>query len=695
MLLYSVKSEGDYLTFTGLTKTLVEGIIISHRKQLIKKVQEDISRSTVLLVDINDISSEYAYYEVKNPSTGFAFSSLSSFLLYIITELNNVEFDSNLFIDNWDAVANKPVLTNGALYDNDGDSIAETVAPNSFYFIVTNADTEPSGNTTLNGENSWTVGDIVRSTGTKWVRQPCVTQVAAFNVSYVNTVGSTDSSWNTIDEVQGAIDELYSRVQNFNGTLASLDDTDFETTAPVEGDTLLFNGSGWVPGTISGRDYVYVIADADGTTTAPSVDGNYILKTGTSSGWVPPTASVNDVLNLNEGTWSLLYDVSEENPGALEVEYTASPRDGSNYVWTGTVWEDIDAYEPSVSLDSVLVANNNLGDISDPPYGAPSFRGNTLRGRSISKILDDIIFSTTPHTYNGPSLSVSRSVGGFGNFERGTDITGLLTTSYTKNDGGDLDNTDPSHPGGDEIKLELVVGSDSLTKVSNTHASGNRSLSIDANSEIDTNIPDSASTSAVGYLRGTAITADGDAIADNKGNDTPRNSGYGDNTLAQTLTSQQNFYSRYPIWIGHTTQRFTIGTTIAESTDITIDPNSGSNQAGTKINNTWLQGAGSAFKRLFTSNISQDISISPSSGDAHILIICPPGITVQSIQESVAGQWVSMTFGSNYSVFDLTGITSLNGLEPKTYKCYYLRDLSNPTFSSRTLRFTTTGTITV
>lgn len=694
MILYTIKSEGYFLTFTGAVGSDVEGDFVSYRKASIKEVIEDISKSAVLLIDNEDNVFEYKYYQVINPTTGLIFTSLTAFRLYVISKLDTDDFDSNLFIDNWDAITNTPALADGALYDSDGDAIVDTVAPNSFYFIVVSADI--ANNTTVDGENAWTVGDVVRSTGTKWIRQPRVEQVVASNVSYVNTVGEADPNWNTIEDIQSAVDELYRRIKVYDGTLGSVEDVDFDTIPPVDSDVLTYDAATdtWVPRKISGRTYVKAISRVSGNDSAPTVDGNYVITTGVVAGWLPTGTAVNDVVNLNTGVWSLLVDVSEVLAGGFEVEYTMAPMEGANYVWSGDEWEEIDAYEPNTALAGVIVSNTELGDISNPPYGAPAFTADTLRGRSVSKILDDIIFATIPHIYVGPSVSIVSGGVEIGNLERGTTLAGTITGSYIKNEGGDLDNTDPSQGGLDELKLSLAVnGYSTFTKVSNTHVSGSRGVQIDTASEAQRIIPGTASNSLVGTVTLVANTADGDPIQDNKGNNTPQNSGYGADTLAKTLTLTSNYYSRYPIWIGHTNNRFTIAANLVESTDITINPNAGSNLAGDTITNTWLQGAGASFKQLFTSNYINSTIISPVSGNAHILIICPPGITVLNIQELVIGSWVSLTEGVNYSSFTLSGITALDGSNARDYTCYYIRDLANLTLATRNLRFTTTGSI--
>jgi len=82
-----------------------------------------------------------------------------------------------------------------------------------------------------------------------------------------------------------------------------------------------------------------------------------------------------------------------------------------------------------------------------------------------------------------------------------------------------------------------------------------------------------------------------------------------------------------------------------------------------------------------------------SNGDGNVLIICPPGITISSIQELVAGSLSTLAAGTHYDSFTIPGITDANNANPKPYTCYYARDLNSTTFGVRDIRFTTLGTV--
>ena len=166
-----------------------------------------------------------------------------------------------------------------------------------------------------------------------------------------------------------------------------------------------------------------------------------------------------------------------------------------------------------------------------------------------------------------------------------TAITNTLTANYTKREGGNLDSTDPTYiGGGSEIEIDFTLDGLNLDNADDSHTPGNRSVQLSLSGQ-GARIPSLASTSSVGSAVARARTADGDEEFDNKGNATPRNSGYGGNTLAQVMTQSANYFSRYPIWYGAVTERFTISTDVIESTTISIDPNSGTNSGGTQLNN--------------------------------------------------------------------------------------------------------------
>jgi len=437
------------------------------------------------------------------------------------------------------------------------------------------------------------------------------------------------------------------------------------------------------------RILIQVAYTVNGTDENPTVvDGNYLLTTGISASWVPSGAEVDDILRYENGIWSILYAVRSMAAGSLEIEYVETngmPTDkvSANYVWDGDRWDNYDAYEPNDGLENISVSNPNLGDISEPPYGIPAYTGGALRGRSISAILDGMIFETIPYNYVAPTTSL---VAKSGNLERGSDLAGNIVGTYTKRDGGDLNNQDPTFivPGGDEIEITVTMGIDEHKVADNSHTPGNRSITLDVPVDADVRIPSEAATSAVGDIEFIARTADGVEQLDNKGNPTPRPS----DVMARILVRRAYYYSRYPIWIGSTTEKFTVSN--PELTDLSINPNSGSNTNGTLLDSSWLQSSGLGMKSLFTVNLTNH-TINVKAGDAHLLVICPPGITVSGMEMLVFGSWEPIT---NLASFQLTDILSANNDEPRTYTAYYLRDVSDGIYTTDVqYRISTVGTI--
>jgi len=489
-----------------------------------------------------------------------------------------------------------------------------------------------------------------------------------FLIEYVN--GDEECDWNILRDM---ITATGLSVNNISSLYRA-----FYPWAPTPG-----------PGEPGGtRILVKLVYTADGADeTILGIDGNYLLTVDTTASWVPSGAAVDDIL-FYDGSWTIAYKAQDMLPGSIEIlfdDVTGAPTDraGSNYVWDGVKWEGFDAYEPNAGLGGVTVSNPNLGDISDPPYSIPAYTGDALRGRSISSILDDIIFETVAYTYTSPSLHLTAHAG---NFERGASLDGNIVGTYTKRDGGDLNNQSPTFvtPGEDELEMTFSMDGSVYNEVSNTHAEGNRSMTVNIPGDIDIRVPSNASAAVVGDIELIARTADGVEQDDNKGNPSPRPA----DVLRRVMVARANYYSRYPIWIGSTTERFTVSN--PELSDLTVHPNEGSNSSGTMLDNTWLQGAGSNMKSLFTSNLSEHV-INVSAGDVHMLVVCPPGITISSIKMLVMGSWVAV---SNLAVFSLDNVLSLNGDAPKTYKTYYLRDVANGIYPTDVkYKITTTGTI--
>jgi len=132
-------------------------------------------------------------------------------------------------------------------------------------------------------------------------------------------------------------------------------------------------------------------------------------------------------------------------------------------------------------------------------------------------------------------------------------------------------------------------------------------------------------------------------------------------------------------WLGPTTERFTIANAINESSDITIDPNSGTNIGGIHLDYGWILNNFNVVNK-FTFKEAKAHTVWTFDNDAHLLMIIPNILKIENISEVVFGQNILMTQGIHFDSFSL----SIGG---KTHTAYYLRDLTNTTFPVRQLYF--------
>ncbi len=132
-------------------------------------------------------------------------------------------------------------------------------------------------------------------------------------------------------------------------------------------------------------------------------------------------------------------------------------------------------------------------------------------------------------------------------------------------------------------------------------------------------------------------------------------------------------------WIGTTAEAFKIAPILNESSDLTIDPNSGSNGTGETLDLNWVMTNFNAVNR-FTFRGDAHHEINTITGHAHALIIVPVNLAISGIGESVLGTIADMTEGLHYDAF-----TIINGAQE--YTCYYFRDLTNLVFQKRQFQF--------
>jgi len=132
--------------------------------------------------------------------------------------------------------------------------------------------------------------------------------------------------------------------------------------------------------------------------------------------------------------------------------------------------------------------------------------------------------------------------------------------------------------------------------------------------------------------------------------------------IVHTSCEQFNYF------IGSTTEPFTIGQIdINETTTITIDPNSGTNSAGTLLDFNWVS------QNLQKTSYKRELTVSP--GDRHALVVFPSTQTVVGVKEAVGGTLLDLNYGYHYDVFNIMNVSD-------TYTVLYLRDLANYTFTN-------------
>ena len=141
-------------------------------------------------------------------------------------------------------------------------------------------------------------------------------------------------------------------------------------------------------------------------------------------------------------------------------------------------------------------------------------------------------------------------------------------------------------------------------------------------------------------------------------------------------------------WVGATPERFTISSTnLNESTNITIDPNQGSNSSGNILNYDWIQSSQNMHAFAYRGPTTHVVLT--TTGDSHALIIVPKSLEIYDIGELVHyptdGDLTDnisepMIQGLHYDTFELNSAV-------KRYVCYYLRDLTSMTFPERAIQF--------
>jgi hypothetical protein len=637
MARYSVINDLKFLEFTDLET----GEIISVNKASVREVRITPNDPYLFIIYEGDVGDHrFRYDEVIDPDTGQPFTSLLEFKEFILDSVNDTGAVTSVPLGSWDPNTNTPVLADGAMYDSDSDLTPDTQATANQYFVVSAAGTYP-----LDGNSIWEPGDYVRSNGSVWFRVESSDTIPAVNVIYEDT------------NVQEALDDIYSRL-----SISELDDTD--VAGVTDGQALIYDETQgkWVPGTAGsdGRILLQIVGFVEGDVTEPTVEGLYILDSTPIAGWIPGGAVINDILEYSGGAWSIHTVASLAVGGSLEVWFDNPPEYRVNFVWDGLQWTSYNAYVPNSDLEDVQVSNP-IGDIST------SYTGGQLKYKSFSWLFDNMLFITDYTKPLEPTLSLSSSGG---NIERGSNISGIINVNYTQNGAGSSTTSTT-----EAIENGLLKATKPETLVTAVDLDNINGYSLRA----------PGITNQTALAKVTINYSAGDIPEDNKGNQYPA-----DQIQAGSLVQSATYTSRYPIWIGTTSERFTIQEG-EESTSLPlIAPNDGSNLVGVNFDESWMRA--NLSSQLFISNLSDKVD-TIQVGDVHCFVACPTGISVSKAEIFAAGAWVDWPdFVASF--FTIT-VNDANSINPRTYKVHFVRSIAGNEFNAiQDFRFSTTGTVT-
>ncbi len=152
-------------------------------------------------------------------------------------------------------------------------------------------------------------------------------------------------------------------------------------------------------------------------------------------------------------------------------------------------------------------------------------------------------------------------------------------------------------------------------------------------------------------------------------------------TVFKEFNIQEIPCSEGTYWVGTTPERFTINLDLNESSDITINPNEGSNITGVELDYEWFENNRDIMEEyMYREELTQ--TVTTIIDDSHAFILVPTSLLITDIMEVVNGTPVDATQGLHYDIFELTSPV-LN-----KYNCIYFRDLTSLTFQERVFQFT-------
>ena len=645
--MYTLADDPNYILFTGIPGTPTDGESFAFRKTSVKELRTTFQDNTIDFVHLDDTDSPFFYYDLIDPATGHPFTTLLNAKITILSWLNELSGVESQFLGVWDANLNDPMLADGGYWDANNIHIPNVLAPAKSYFIV-----DAAGSTLIDGNNNWVVGDFIKTTGSLWVRIPVTITVTAINVFLDDT--NLPPDYAGIDNVQAGIEHIANTAVH---ELKDLTDVD-PTLAPTDKQILRYNithtrfESQDLPG---GRTLINAIAILDGTNNSLPVygDGIYILDIGTTASWVPAGALVGDVLTRTSGSFTILYAMAAQTPGSYEVQYQYSADKANsitNYVWDGTEWEPYDAYAPAVALLPIAVSNP-IGDIT------AIYTAADLKGRSISSLIDDMLFKTIYVAPLPPTLALTAGV----NLERGSAIGGTATVTFTQKGGGPV------------TTYSILAIYNAIVQATQTGA-GPVIPNVNLNNINGYTLKINPVTNQLSQVQYSVNYAAGPIPTDNKGNAHPA-----DQILAGSLSTTSTWTARYPFWWASVPSAY--GVAPGDLTNLAVPPIVVESDVRALANTA-----------LFLSNVTQQ-TFTIHVNDITILVALPPGITMSNSEINVGGSWLDFSDLRSNSI--IVSILAADSTTPKNYTVYYARSVAGPNFAAQQdVRFTTVGTVT-
>jgi hypothetical protein len=185
-------------------------------------------------------------------------------------------------------------------------------------------------------------------------------------------------------------------------TIDQFNDVDTTTTPPQINDTLVWDGSNWVPGAVASS--LGDLTDVDTSTTTPG-NGDALVFNGTSGKWEPldigvaPSSSNTYVVNT----------IAERNALSPAIGDQVFVRTGTDGEWQLWLWEG-SAYYLISSKDTSETDSNTIEALVTPLTVSPVLLGNISEGSRVTVVTVEVTqaFDGTPALTVGDALDSAR-----------------------------------------------------------------------------------------------------------------------------------------------------------------------------------------------------------------------------------------------------------------------------------------------